>query len=157
MAECAKKGEYHFWDWGLSYEARFVTIGWKLWEKTSQNPKKALDNYYIDRRGWLSVPKSSLSTAPWTQLSGEVSCIFVSLVIGTSSPTNLKKALDNYIKTFQSFDGLSRGNGGHRNKKEKIMVICTVCYWDIVVSFVFWKSFSKPIIKHFVSFRGFWL
>ena len=48
MAEGAKKGENHFWDWGLSYEAPFVTIGWKLWEKTSQNPKKALDNYYID-------------------------------------------------------------------------------------------------------------
>ena len=52
-----KRVKDHFWDWGLSYEAPFVTIGWKLWEKTSKKTQKELDNHYIDRRGWLSLPK----------------------------------------------------------------------------------------------------
>ena len=39
------------------YEAPFVTIGSELWENTGDNPKKALDNYYIDRWRWPNVQK----------------------------------------------------------------------------------------------------
>ena len=41
----------------VEYEAPFVTIGSELWENTGDNPKKALDNYYIDRWRWPNVPK----------------------------------------------------------------------------------------------------
>ena len=101
MAEGAKKGENHFWDWGLSYEAPFVTIGWKLWEKTSQNPKKALDNYYIDRRGWLSAPKRVKNHFWDWGLSYEAPFVAIGWKLWEKTSQNPKKALDNYYIDLQ--------------------------------------------------------
>ena len=57
MAECAKKGERSLLGLRAFIWGPIFTIGWKLWEKTSKKTQKELDNHYIDRRGWLSLPK----------------------------------------------------------------------------------------------------